>query len=75
MIALLYTLPFKYGDLDDQTSDINDIIRIIRDDDGEHGCCTPYITTNSDSFNHSQASIKCRSPRRVSNLGLHRSCD
>jgi hypothetical protein len=75
IIALLYTLPFKCDDLDGQTSDINDTIRIIRDDNGEHSCCIPYITTNSETFNDSQASIICRSPRRVSNLGLHRSCD
>jgi hypothetical protein len=28
MISLLYTLPFKHDDLDAQTSDINDVIRI-----------------------------------------------
>ena len=32
MSDLLYTLPFKFDDLDAQTSDINDIIRIIRED-------------------------------------------
>jgi hypothetical protein len=69
IIALLYTLPYKSDDLDGQTSDINDVIRIIRDDDGKHSI--PYIKTNNDS----QASIDSNLPSRVSCQKPNRSAD
>jgi hypothetical protein len=75
IIALLYTLPFKSDDLDGQTSDINDVIRIIRDENGKHTCSIPYIKTNNDDFNDSQASIDSNLPSRVSCQKPNRSAD
>ena len=75
MSDLLYTLPFKFDGLDAQTSDINDIIRIIREDKVTNSYSIPYITTNNENFNNSQSSVKRSSPSKVSNQKSYRSCD
>lgn len=72
MSDLLYTLPFKFDDLDAQTSDI---IRIIREDKVTNSYSIPYITTNNENFNYSQSSVKRSSPSKVLNRKSYRSCD
>lgn len=75
MNDLLHTMPLKYDDLDGQTSDINDVIRIIREDSGEQSPTIPYLTTNNEMFNNSQASVKHSAPGTVSSSKPQRSID